>query len=69
LAVGALVGVAAAGYVAYLIWTMNWGTGSRNMGIGWAFLVFLPMAAFGACVVVFTLIGAWLEGVMARRGR
>jgi hypothetical protein len=69
LAAGALVGVVAAGYVAYLVWTMNWGTGSRNMALGTTFLIILPVVAFGACLLVFALIGAWLEGVMARRGR
>ena len=46
----ALVGVAAGGYVAYLVWGMNWGTGSRNMALGTTFLIILPVAAFGVCL-------------------
>ena len=69
LAAGALVGVAAGGYVAYLVWTMNWGTGSRNMALGTTFLIVLPVAAFGICLLVFALLGAWIEGLMTRRER
>jgi hypothetical protein len=69
LAAGALVGVAAGGYIAYLVWTMNWGTGSRNMALGTTFLIVLPVAAFGVCLLVFALLGAWIEGLMTRRGR
>jgi hypothetical protein len=69
LAAGALVGVAAGGYVAYLVWTMNWGTGSRNMALGTTFLIVLPVAAFGVCLLVFALLGAWIEGLMTRRER
>ena len=69
LAAGALVGVAAGGYVAYLVWTMNWGTGSRNMALGTTFLIILPVVAFGACLLVFALVGAWIEGFLERKGR
>jgi hypothetical protein len=69
LAAGVLVGVVAAGYVAYLVWTMNWGTGSRNMALGTTFLIILPVVAFGACLLVFTLLGAWVEGFLERRRR
>jgi hypothetical protein len=67
LAVGALVGVLAGGYVAYLVWTMNWGTGSRNMALGTTFLIVLPVATFGVCLLVFALLGAWIEGIVERR--
>jgi hypothetical protein len=67
--IGVFVGVAAGAYAAYFVWTMNWGTGSRNMGLGVAALVFLPMAAFGISVFVFVLLGAYLESFLDRRGR
>jgi hypothetical protein len=67
LSIGVFVGVAAAGYAAYFVWTMNWGTGSRNMGLGVAALVFFPMAAFGVCLFAFMLLGIWLEDLLDRR--
>ena len=69
LAAGVLVGVVAAGYDAYLVWTMNWGTGSRNFGLGVGALVFLSMAAFGISVFVFVLIGSYIESFLDRRRR
>jgi hypothetical protein len=66
---GVLVGIVAAGYAGYFVWTMNWGTGSRNMAIGWAFLVFLPLAAFWVSVLLLGMLGSFLESYMARRGR
>jgi hypothetical protein len=67
--IGLVVGVAAAVYCVYFVWTMNWGTGSRNFGIGVAMLVFIPMVAFGVSVFVFGMIGAYLESLLARWGR
>jgi hypothetical protein len=45
---------------------MNWGTGSRNFGIGVGMLVFLPMAAFGISLFVVAMIGSYLEDVFER---
>jgi|SoiMetStandDraft_2_1073263.scaffolds.fasta_scaffold39223_2 hypothetical protein len=61
LVVGVVVGIAAACYVIYFVWNMNWGAGSRNKGFGWAFLFFLPLASFGISVFVFGLLGSYLE--------
>jgi hypothetical protein len=67
LTIGVLVGVAAAGYAAYFIWTMDWGTGSRNKGLGVAALVFSAMVAFGVSVVVFVVLGTYLESWLDKR--
>jgi hypothetical protein len=66
LVIGVFVGLAAGAYAAYFVWTMNWGTGSRNFGIGVGMLVFLPMAAFGISLFVLGLIGSYLEDVFER---
>jgi cation transport ATPase len=69
LTIGVLVGVATACYAAYFVWTMEWGTGSRNKGLGVAALVFSSMVAFGVSLVVFVLLGTYLESWLDKRGR
>jgi len=69
LMIGFFVGLAAGCYAAYFVWTMNWGTGSRNFGIGVGMLVFLPMAAFGISLFVVTLVGSYLEDFFERLRR
>jgi len=39
------------------------------MALGTTFLIILPVVAFGACLLVFTLLGAWIEGFLERRRR
>ena len=57
---GLVGGLLAAGYLAYFIWGINWGSGRRNWVIGLSCLVLLPPLVWAAIYFAF----AWLASLL-----